>query len=229
MKSLVVFFNTNCQYNVSWNINEHSLPATRSVMLMFLVVFFSTICQYKTSWNINEHSLPATRYIILRFFVVFFSTNCQYKTSWNINEHSLPATRSVFLKFLVVFYSTKLHETPMNIVCLQLVLLSWGFSRFPSIWAVNTEFHQNVNLQVLLIRRSGLSCSSCSSQSLGILPSSRPQHYPRKYYSTSLPQSFHSTLRNLDSWYETPSHTGLLLGLFTHSYVQECHQRSPQI
>jgi hypothetical protein len=98
----------------------------------------------------------------------------------------------------------KLHQTSMITVCLQVVLISWSFSRFSSISTINTDFHQNVNLQVLLTRRSGLSCSFCSSQSLGILPSSRPHHhYPRKYFCTLLPSSSHSTLRNLGSWYET--------------------------
>jgi len=99
--------------------------------------------------------------------------------------------------------NTKLYQTSTNTACLQLILISWGFSRFPSISAINTVFNQNVNLQVLHIRRSGLSCSFCFSQSLGILPSSRPHHHPRKYFSTPLPRSSHSTLRNLGSWYET--------------------------
>jgi hypothetical protein len=65
MMFLLVFFSTNFQYKISSNINEHSLPATRSDMLTFLLVFSSTNFQYKTQSNINEHSLHATRSVIV--------------------------------------------------------------------------------------------------------------------------------------------------------------------
>jgi hypothetical protein len=88
----------------------------------------------------------------------------------------------------------------VNTVCLQLVLISWGFSQVLSISVFNTKFQQNVNLQLPFIRRSGLSCCSSSSQSLGIFPSSRPRHHPRKFFFAPFPRSSHSTLCNLGSW-----------------------------
>jgi hypothetical protein len=81
MMFLVVFFSTNFQYKTSSNINEHSLHATRSVILMFLVVFFSTNCPYKTPLNISERSLPATRSDILMFFASSSSISNQRRFS----------------------------------------------------------------------------------------------------------------------------------------------------
>jgi hypothetical protein len=43
---LVVSFSTNCQHKTLPNINEHSLPATRSDVLRFLAISFNTGYQH---------------------------------------------------------------------------------------------------------------------------------------------------------------------------------------
>jgi hypothetical protein len=144
--------------------------------------------------------------VLLLFLVVLSSTNCQYKTPPHMNTVCLQV---VLICWCFSWFSPvpvaniKLQQTSTNTACLQLIFISWWFSRLLPISANNAEFHQNDNLQNLLIRPSALSGSFSFSHFLGILPSSRPHHHhyhPRKYLSNPVPLSVYSTLHNLGSW-----------------------------